>query len=323
MATKKRKSIVDLIKDRASPQAPQAPSVPQAPQERQVPQETKAPQAPSVPQVIRDQDTGKLTGVVQEGKPSFLGLPPRDVSAIVARRNEGTQIPQGSADLAQSIELQKRRIAGFQAAQQLGNLNPEILEQVKQGKIDINQVLSAGASAVVPSLVGGVIAGGAAAATGVGAPAAPFIIGGAAIGGSILAARSNLKAQKQGLITASSQGLKDAQVELNRLISLANQDPANALTYADMFNEHLSYIERDYGILKLDTEGFLSDITGAGGTPQLSDYARFYQPNGQRQRLILQMETALLNPNPNNILTTSEDINPTASSTEPASGGFF
>jgi len=109
--------------------------------------------------------------------------------------------------------------------------------------------------------------------------------------------RGNLKSQQQGKITAGGQALSDGQANLKKLVTLANRDPANAELYAQMFNEQLSYIERDYGNLKLDTQGFLKDITGVDGTPQLADYYRFYN-DGQRDLAVAQMQAALINPNP-------------------------
>ena len=82
---------------------------------------------------------------------------------------------------------------------------------------------------------------------------------------------------------------------------MANADPANAEQYFKAFDEQLTYIQRDYGTLKLDTKGFIASITD-DGTPEIAEFTRFYQPGGERDRLVFAMQQALATPDPRKAL---------------------
>ncbi len=244
-----------------------------------------------------DVNTGRGTGVTIRGR-TFFGVNEEDIRNMTAAENQKRAalgqplLPVMSQ--AKAVQLEEQQRKGIGLAQGIGTLNPDITSQKERQGLDLKQLGGAAVGGIAPSVAGGAVAGGAAIA-GVGAAT-----GGLAIAGlsalAITRIASNLKAQQQGKITAGGQSLKDNQQTLNKLITLSNTDPANADIYAGMFNEQLSYIERDYGILQLDTEGFLKDITGADGTPQLADYQRFY--DSQRDLYITRMQAALINPNP-------------------------
>jgi len=186
---------------------------------------------------------------------------------------------------------QKERAALINLAKKTGQLDKSITGQIGEQPLDLQQAIGAGLGNVVPGVAGGATVG---AVAGGGIGAIPGALAGG-VGGFLVGIRSSIKSQQQGKITAGAQALADGQANLNNLIRLTNADPANADEYQRLFNEQLSYIERDYGILKLDTESFLKDISGADGTPELANYQRFYDI--QRDSYINKMNQAIITPN--------------------------
>ena len=266
-----------------------------------------SPEEIKSPQVFRDEQ-GRLSGVELPGGKVFLGLNPKDVKKIIQDFKEERELPEGAVDVGTASELKRRRQLGTELAARIGQLSPGILEQIQRGEIDIGQILGGGAAAAIPGIAGGAATGALAGSVVPGAGTVVGAIGGAIVGGVgafIVGARSSLKSQKQGNIQAGAGALADGEMNLRKFITAANRDPSNAAEYQALFNEQLSYIERDYGILKLDTQGFLKDLSGADGTPQLANYQRFYDIS--RDFYIEQMQTALLNPNPNKSLITPEE----------------
>ena len=274
------------------------------------PEPTKTTQ----PEIIRD-DKGHVTGVSLPDGRTFLGVGRDEALGLAENFLKKQQVPAGAIEAEVGAEARRKQAetlqqqeTGLGLASQVGQLSPEILDQVQRGKIEIGQVLGGGLAAATPGVAGGVVAGAAGGALVGGVGAIPGAVGGAVIGGVgafVAGARSNLKSQKQGLVQAGAGSLMDGEKNLRKFVTAANKDPANAAEYMTMFNEQLSYIARDEGILKLDTKGFLKDISGVDGTPQIADYERFNIIT--RPFLEQQMQMALLNPDPNKNLITAEE----------------
>lgn len=249
---------------------------------------------------------GNITGLRLPGGKDYLGSA-ADMRAIMEKYNKNRAVEEEPGVLSEFIseeeEEEERKKKAAELVGGLGGLSPEILAQAQAGGIDIMQALGGGVTAAIPGIIGGAVTG---LATG-GALSVPLAAAGG-VAAFLFGIRGNLKSQQSGKIQASSQSLAEGQMVLRRLVTAANSDPTNHVLYMDMFNEQLSYIERDYGSLQLETEGFLKDLSGADGTPQLADYERFYQAGGLRDYYMLQMQMAIANPNPTKMLVTPEEL---------------
>ena len=230
-----------------------------------------------------------------------VGLSQKDFRTLLSQQPgakvTGRELVGGQERPSQSEQMAKQGLINL--AKTTGQIDPEIARAIQAGEIDIGQVIGGGLAGAIPGVVGGAAVG--AVAGGIGA------VPGAVTGGTatfLAGIRSNIASQRRGQVQASKQGLSDGITNLRKLITAANSDPANVYEYLQMFNEQLSYIERDYGNLKLDTQGFLKDITGVDGTPELADFERFY--DYERTILITSMQTAIINPNPNLDLSLSQ-----------------
>lgn len=260
----------------------------------------------------RDAETGNVKGITTENGMQFDRGQYSDavLKKIAAQQKEKGMIPLEASDLLAQQQAQATLLAqqkrGAQLSQQVGALNPQTLSEVQRSQLQTGEILGSGLSYAAPGVIGGMIAGGAtgtAFAPGVGT-AIGAVVGG--IGSFLVGARSSLREQAGENIAASSINLKKGTVNLKTFITAVNKDPSNAETYLSEFNEQLSYIERDHGILQLDTEGFLKDITGKNGVPELARYQQFETIT--KPYLIAQMKIALLNPDPSRpSLITPED----------------
>lgn len=259
-------------------------------------------------EVFKDQNN-QLSGFTLNGE-TYFGATPEEIRGVVEKQRLKTEIPTGAALVGTQRALEQQQEQGALLAQRVGMLSPDIVRQGnKASGIDYGQVIGGGLAAAAPGVTGGAAVGAAGGSLAGGVGAVPGAIGGAILGGVgafVAGARSNLKAQRSGSVQASAASLPDAEKNLRKFIIAANQNPAAAAEYNAMFNEQLSYIERDWGKLQLDSSGFLKDLSGVDGTPQRADYQRFYDTT--RPLLIQQMQLALLNPDPNKNLLNPEDL---------------
>lgn len=258
-------------------------------------------------QIIRDQDTGGISGLTIPSGETFLDLKKEDISAI-ARNQQG--VPVEATQVLQQNELEKQRIAGLRMLGQVGQLNPNITQQQVPSQINPIQALASGVGTAAPAAIGGAISGAAAGAI-TGAPsgvgALPLAVVGA-IGGFLVGVRNNLKSQSSQEIRNAQINLKLREKNIRALITDTNQNPQNAAENLALLNEQLSLIQRDYGKLKLDTQRNLNKFLGEDGSPELERYTIFYETGGQRDFLLREMQQALINPNPAKNLVTFEDL---------------
>ena len=255
---------------------------------------SSTPAVSTPPEVIRDAETGRISGV-KVGNKTYLGISAKEVENIIGK--QGPQPTPAGAVEASGMAATRRAVEeGFQLAEEVGQLDPNIIGSTEVTRPDIGQAFGAGLSQ------GGAAAGVAAAGAVSGvitAPIAPFAAAGSFLVTALNAARGSLKSQQQGRVQIGEQALTAGVKNLKTYISLANSDPANAEMYAAEFNEQLNYIRRDYGQLGLDTEAFLSSITGVDGEPELAKYNNFFDTTEQLLRQKMQM--ALINPDPSRI----------------------
>lgn len=222
-------------------------------------------------QAARDIATGgapqTLQGGAVIGGKTYLGLNKEDIAKVGGKSIGEANITKGA----------------IEAAGQLGQLNPELLQNMQEAPIDWGQALTAGAvKGVIPSALGGLAigAGAGALAGGVGAiPGAIVGLIGGAIKGMYSNTVANIESQKKGEIRASQDVLTFARQNLRQLAIVATQDPANADKYMKSFNDQLTLIHRARSQIKLETEDNLDKFV-EDGTDILSDFDLFLMEGG-------------------------------------------
>ena len=260
------------------------------------PEPKPSPPKPTVgaPTVIRDQDTGRISGV-KIGDRTLLDLSEEDVAAIL-----GQQAPQPTPAGA----LEATDVLQQQQAQQLaGQVAPLLPGAVAPtSPIDIQQALTAGAATAVPGAVGGAAVG--AIAGGVGAVP---LAGVGAIGGFITGVVSNLRSQRAGQITAEKFNLQKSEQNMRTLITSVNQggDPVEA---TDFFNAQLVRIDQAHSKLKQETQSDLNKFLGKDGTPELEKFENFYSFGGSKDVLVGQFTQAIISPDPTKLLIFPSDL---------------
>jgi hypothetical protein len=223
---------------------------------------------------------------------------------------EGTQ-PAGTAQNA--LDTQVRNAQLLEMAQK-GLLTTEELQAVTGAKLDIGQALGAGATTAVPGILGG-IATGAAAGAGIGALGAgvgaiPGAIIGAGIGGIgafLVGIRGNIKSQQTGEFAAEQTALTKGQTMLRSLITDTNKNPQNAADNIALFYQTLNMIDAAHAKTWRDSQENLNKFLGNDGTAQLAKFETF--DLAMRQYYVNAFQTALAQPNPNQMLLTDEDLN--------------
>jgi hypothetical protein len=273
------------------------------------------PQAPKVtlttPEIIRDEETGKISGVRLSNGKTFLGLSPEEVNAMVSKSQEGTQLPEGTqpAGTARKQAENQQQIQRLTQLAQQGLLTQDELQTITGSKLDVGQVLGAGVTGVVPGIIGGAVAGGVAGAVVGGVGAIPGAVGGAIIGGIgtfLSSIRGNIKSQQVGEFSADQTALSKGERYLRSLITDTNQNPQNAPENIAMFYHTLNMIDAAHAKTWKDSQEDINKFLGNDGTPQLAKFDTFDAT--MRNYYINRFEVALLQPNPNEILITNEDL---------------
>jgi len=139
-------------------------------------------------------------------------------------------------------------------------------------------------------------------------PVAGTLIGAAtgAAAGFLIAMRGNIKSQQVGEFAADQNALIKGQTMLRSLITDTNQNPQNAPENIALFYQTLNMIDAAHAKTWKDSQENLNKFLGNDGTPQLAKFDTF--DAAMRAYYINRFETALMNPDPNKILLTSEDL---------------
>lgn len=130
-----------------------------------------------------------------------------------------------------------------------------------------------------------------------------------AIGGFLTGFIANLRSQASGRIEAASQNVEKVETNIRALITDTNMNPGNAARNTQLFNAQLNRLDSAYAQLRMETRSNLNKFLDKDGTPQLERFEIFNSPGGARQILTSQMQTAVLNPNPNINLITVDELN--------------
>ena len=319
MATKstiKKKPLLDLGKFQTKPSlfAPEPESQMSIAKNKPLYQSTPQPNAPSTPEVIRDAETGELTGVTTPSGKRLFGLSPKDVKGLADIYASRMNVPAGTIDSEKVQEQRMKQQVAFenqQLAGQVGTSLPQVPEEVQQdqggftlGGVNLGQAVGEGAIKSGVGAAGGAIVG--SVVPGVGNVAG---LAAGAIGGFVTGVVSSIKRQLNENVSTKGQTISRAQTNLKALITDTRRNPQNAASNLEMFNYQLAIIEQEHSALKRETQRDLNKFLAADGNAELKKYELFYLPGGQRDFYTQQMATAILNPNLANVdLLSPEDI---------------
>ena len=270
-------------------------------------------------ETFTNEKTGRASGAVLPNGKTFLGISPEDVNKLaqgeasrVARPENSA--PVGTAQTALNTQLRNKQL--LEMAQQ-GLLTPQELQSITGAEIDIGQALGAGAVGVLPGALGGAATGIAAgilggtvagAAGGSVVPGLGTAIGAGigAIGGFLVAIRSNIKGQQVGEFSADQAALSKGQTMLRSLITDTNRNPQNTAENIALFYQTLNMIDAAHAKTWKDSQENLNKFLGNDGTPELAKFEVF--DAAMRQYYINAFEMSLLQPDQNKILLSEEDL---------------
>lgn len=249
------------------------------------------------PETFRDQQ-GNLSGITLPDGKTFLGLSPDDVNKIAGREAERTAQPLGTSPVGTAAAAQADMQRKIQTAQNIGNIDLATVQQMEAEGLNVKEYLAAGGQGAVKSALGYGAAGAAAGA--LGGPVGAGV--GAAVGvtaglvkGFYSDVTSNIKSQRNDLVTTKTKQLKQRKTAIQNYISAANANPAAADDYIAAANIEFSLIRRDYNTLLLESEKNL-EFWGGDATPQLVDYEVYFEST--EPALISRLQQAVLKPDP-------------------------
>jgi len=272
----------------------------------------------TTPETFTNPQTGRASGITLPDGRTFLGLGPEDVNQVAqgeaarVARPANTQ-PVGTAQNQLNTQLRNQKLV--ELAQQ-GLLTPEEFQGITGASLDVKQALGAGAIGVLPGLAGGAATGLLAGAVGgatAGAAAGGFVTPAAAalgalgaLSGFLLAARSSIKGQQTGEFAADQAALTKGERMLRSLITDTNTNPQNAPENIALFYQTLNMIDAAHMKTWKDSQEDLNRFLGNDGTPQLAKFTTF--DDSMRLYYINRFETALAQPDPSQILITTEEL---------------
>ena len=248
------------------------------------------------PEVFRDQKTGNITGVTIEGK-TFLGLNEEEVRSLVERRTK--PIP-GTVEVGEATEERKQKSVQESISEEVGKV--VFTGDVEKDKLSIEQAIKSGLAGATAGVIGGAAVGavaGGVPTAGIGAIPGAIAVGAVSgVGGFLAGFRANLKTQRTDMVKGEAQNLMKTEQNMLKLVMETNKFGDYSSTLP-MFNAQLSLIDENEQRLNLETTDDLSKWLGEDGHKQLEKYETFNSVGGMRDILILQMQNAISNPDPN------------------------
>jgi len=264
--------------------------------------EVKKEEAPKVklttPETFRDEQ-GRLSGIRLPNGETYLGLNPQDVRQMAAAEELKTAQPIGTAPVGTAQQQAEEQFKLQQQIGQIGQVGQ--LTPAQQAEINWSQAATAGASKVIPGLLGGAATGAVAGSVVPGIGTAVGAIGGAiagAVGTFASGILGNIKEQQRGELQAADIELTNARTNMRQLAMLASQDPANADVYIKQYNDQLTRIHQARRQTQAEVQGDLNAFM-EDGREQLADFDAFLQPGGiadvygQKLKIALQTDTPL------------------------------
>ena len=245
-----------------------------------------------VPTTVKQE--GRPVGFIERGGEQFV-LPRLEIEELGRR---GKLRPgETLAEQAEARKQAEAKIRQEELARQAGVIPP--VTDIPMLPTDVLSFEQAAKSALASTGTGAAVGAGlagAALATGVGAPLAPFILIGGAIVGFVAGFRANLKTQRADMLSGEAANVRKQEQNMLKLVMDVNRggDPARNLEF---FNSQLSLVSENYARLHLKSNDELSLWLGEDGHTQLERYELFYSTGGMRDILTSQMGDAIRNPN--------------------------
>ena len=223
------------------------------------------------------------------------GLTDKQVRDMAAVYNQQQSIPAGYVDAAQAAEQRARVQEGGNLAGQVGNVDPNLINSIESKPLNLGSVFGAGAAGAVAGAGAGLITAG--------TLSIPL-----AVIGFITGAVASMRSQLAGEISAAGTTQSKVETNLKALITDTNSNPQNAATNLELFNYQLSLLDQQHAKLKLETQRDLNKYLSKDGKKELYKFELFNTRGGPREFLINKMQVALVNPNPNSIDVTLEEL---------------
>lgn len=271
------------------------------------PQDQPKVNAPTVPEVIRDGNTGKISGIKFPDGRVFQGLSSGEVNAMVNHFNGERQLPQGTQEAGTARVATENIQQQQQAIQTLSTPNNQAAPSVQLGANAQDLAATVGTS--IPSIVGGATAG-AGVGAGIGTLAAPVV--GTAIGGAIGGVIGGLSALAAKIAVDKHQATKeakrvyiDAKGYDTNILNMANSGAYNPSDLVHQYEVNLANVRESERELRAQTRTAVGEKL-SGAMDELLD-VQLYLSHEHDRRLALLM--ALQNPNPSIIYPPAQDLN--------------
>jgi len=277
------------------------PKIPTAAEPEKLP-ETKLP----TPEIIRDEETGKPSGIKLPDGRTFLGISQEEINAMSKKYTSERALPAGAIEAGTTRQLAEDTQRKISLAKNVGTIDFETASQIEEQGLNVKEYLAAGTQKALGSALAygatGAAAGLVASAPTAGGIAPVTVTGGAVAGGAVGALKgfydgvtANIKDQRKDLVSVKTKELKQRKTAITNYISAANANPAAADEYVAAMNVELSLVRKDYNtLLKRGNEDL--EFWGSDATPQLVDYEVFFEST--EPSLKLRMEQAVLKPDP-------------------------
>lgn len=278
------------------------------PQTNPIPQNVPSTVAAATtpPQIIRDQNTGNVSGVTLQNGQTFLGSS-REIQGVASAQAKNQMAPTGTTEASQiALTEQRRQEAEAILQQYKGQQIPqEVLNSLTPPQIDyLTAAFSGVGKAIIPAVGTAISTLPALASAGITAPAT-FALGATTIASFVAGVRDNIKTQMSQGIMATGGDLNSLKKNMRSAVTDLNTG-GNPATAIDLYYQNLNQIKINQAQLRIDAKSFLSTITGEKAVLELDDYELFLSKT--LPYLDNELQQAVLNPNPNKILVDSTDF---------------
>jgi hypothetical protein len=185
---------------------------------------TETSKTAGTPEVMKDAETGKLTGITTPDGQRLMNLSPGEVRALAEKYNAQTATPQGFVDAEQQAVLRQQQLQQANILQSPGmEMTADGRQVVQEGGIMSN--VATGAAAIGGGIVGA--KAGAAAGAALGsflAPGVGTIIGGivGGVGGAIGGAYVKQRIQKTQSIKQANKVFTTAKTNKAEILNMIN-----------------------------------------------------------------------------------------------------
>ena len=188
-------------------------------------------------------------------------------------------------------------------------LPPEVLAAISPFDLDAYQALSSAAGLAGTGFAAGAAVGATAGAVTTGGlaslPAALIIGGVTSVGVFVGALQNNIKSQIAGEIKAVKNKLPEYEKAWRFQLTAINQNE-NPLEIVKLFYETIADFQESHAKLRLQHRSWITRGLGSDATKELGKYDSFEEHVLPQYELALQK--AILNPDPNTIFVTAEEI---------------